>query len=128
MAHMTFVSLVLPGRLAHMPDSIISLPNREYWLVPERRAATFERFGGHLGMMGCATVALLLAIFELVYRANIASVPLPAEAVWTLLVAFVVFTLGWTLWLLRSFRQPDQVPGAERQRTDHHGRGPVAGR
>jgi hypothetical protein len=33
-------------RIANKPDARLILPNKEYWLAPERRAETFAYFDG----------------------------------------------------------------------------------
>jgi serine/threonine-protein kinase len=54
-----------------IPTSLWNLPNRDYWLAPERRAATVARFSEEMLWFANATLALVLLTFELAFRANL---------------------------------------------------------
>ena len=97
----------IPRLLKATPTSLINLPNKRYWLAPERREETMERLASSFDVFASATVLLLLVVFELTSLAsrgrNLATKYfLPA------LVAYLVFTAGWTVALIRTFaRVPD---------------------
>jgi hypothetical protein len=61
---------------------------------------------GYLDWFACATMALLVAVFELVLRANLARAALGSVAIWLLLACYLGFTLGWSVALWRAFRLP----------------------
>jgi hypothetical protein len=63
--------LVLPALLRYCPPQLINLPNRDYWLAPERRAASIRRLGVWLSWFAFATGALLCFALELTIRANL---------------------------------------------------------
>lgn len=71
---------VLPAILARLPERMINLPNKDYWLVPERRAQILERLTKMGDWLGCATIGLLTGVFELVIRANLAGAPLARKS------------------------------------------------
>lgn len=96
----------LPALLRVLPASSINLPHREYWLTPERKAASVALLCGYLDWFACATIAFLVAVFELVLRANLAQAPLGSVAIWLLLACFLGFTLSWSVALWRAFRPP----------------------
>jgi uncharacterized membrane protein len=102
----TVPSLVISRLLLSLPSEYINLPNKQYWLAPERRAATAEYFFDHLAKFCAATLALLIAIFQLAIVANLpgASGTL-SWAVWALLGAFLIFAIFWGGTLFFRFRR-----------------------
>jgi uncharacterized membrane protein len=97
----------LPLLLRRLPIGLINMPHRAYWLAPERREHSIARFCSMLDWFACATIALLVAVFELAVRANLARAPLAAGAIWFLLVSYLAFTAIWSVQLFRAFRLPD---------------------
>lgn len=59
-----------------LPKELINLPHRDYWLAPERRAATQAWLDGLVRLLGCVLMAFLLALFHQVYRANLGAKPM----------------------------------------------------
>ena len=54
-----------------LPVSLINLPNKDYWLAPERRDATLAWIGGWSTMFGAATLLLMMALMRQVERVNL---------------------------------------------------------
>ncbi len=102
---------VLPAMMRILPSSMVNLPHREYWLSPEHRGEAERILAFYLYGSGNATIALLLCVFHLVFRANLASDVRLGGGMLLLLVVFVLFMVGWSVPFLRAFRLP---PGAER--------------
>lgn len=94
----------LPWLLMRAPAQLVNMPNRDYWLAPERRAATVGRLTGLLDWFNCATLALLAGTFELVLRANLQGQALDSRAMWTLLALYLAFAVVWSVSLWRAFR------------------------
>ncbi len=81
-----------------LPDSMINVPNRDYWLALERRGEAYDRLFA-LGLaIGAATTGLFVAIHLLTVRANRARPPRVAtgEAV-VLIAAFLAVLAGVVL-------------------------------
>lgn len=97
---------VLPALMRRLPDRWINMPAKDYWLAPERRARTLARLTLMLDWLGCATVALLVGVFELIIRANLADAPLGTQ-LWIVLAAYHLFVLFWAIVYLRGLRRPD---------------------
>ena len=95
-----------PALMARAPDRLVNLPNKDYWLAPERRAETLARLGVLVQWLGCATIALLVGVFELIVRANLARSQLGYQ-LWILLPAYHLFILFWAVAYLRGLRRPD---------------------
>lgn len=93
-----------PQALGRIPVRLISLPNRDYWFAPERRADTLDFMRRQLWWMACATILFLAAIAELVIGVNLGVyTTLPTATMLVLLGAFLLYTLIWSLRFVRHF-------------------------
>ena len=101
----TFLSIhFLIGRI---PDSLINMPNKKYWLAPERKTRTHAAISSSMLWMGCATIVFLLAVFQLIFQANLSEDQTLGVAMWVFLGLYVVFTVVWVVRLfLRFVRVP----------------------
>lgn len=82
--------------LPKYPDSRINLPNKSYWLAPQRREETFSVITAYFLWFGAATFLLLFDIFHQVFRFNLGQATKldhPVES----LIAYVAFALGWLI-------------------------------
>jgi hypothetical protein len=87
------------------PKARITLPDRDYWLAPERRAETVSYLRVQLSRFAVVLMVLLCYMHWLVVRANAARPPrLSTPWINAGLVAFVVFVVIWTRMFLRRFR------------------------
>src|SRR5258708_39378275 len=94
----TFISFGIPRLIAAMPASTINLPNKDFWLSPERREETFALLRAQIAWLGCVLLAFLLFVMELVFRANLHTPPQLNTAVFVpALLAFLAFSTTWTL-------------------------------
>jgi uncharacterized membrane protein len=104
---MTACFAVLPAVIEQLPPRLVNLPNKDYWLAPERRAATMARVSSALTWFGCAVLAVLIAATWLVIRVNLGLEPaLPSVPMWTLLAALVACVLLLMLRFLYLGRRP----------------------
>lgn len=100
-------TIVLPLVLKYFPTSIINLPHREYWLSGERRDESLQFLNVHFSWFGVATMLLMVAIFQLTFVANLSPLKdLSAPIPWAIFGAFVLFTIWWTVVLVRRFPKP----------------------
>lgn len=97
----------LPAMLVKGDGHNLNLPNRDFWLAPERQAATIAFLRGH-GQWFAAAVALFLAyVHWLVVLANRLQPPvLSSSAMMAGLVVFFVALAVWIGALFRRFRLP----------------------
>jgi serine/threonine-protein kinase len=109
---MVLVGLLMPGMalllrvlLRWLPASQINLPNREYWLAPERRAETIAEIPRRFLWLSCWTLVFLLGIHMLVVDANQRNPNHLSSAIWVLLVAYLVSIAIWVAALVRHFRR-----------------------
>jgi uncharacterized membrane protein len=95
---------VVPMLLAITPASMINLPNKEYWLAPERRVQTMRYVSMKMAWFGCGLLFLLLFVTSEAINANLPSHgQFNSQAMWVVLFGFLVFTAMWTVSLLRHF-------------------------
>ena len=92
----------IPWLLKFTPASLINLPNKSYWLAPERREETMDRLASSFEVFACATVLLLIAVFELTSLATRGG-NLATNYFLPVLVSYLVFSAGWTVVLIRAF-------------------------
>ena len=97
----TIISFGVPRMIGALPVQLVNLPNREYWLAPERRAETLDFFAAYFAWFGCVIVIVILVAENLAIRANLD----PARG-------FDTATMWWTLgglfvflpiWIFRLF-------------------------
>lgn len=106
-ALMTAIFFFLPRLLDRFPDGTVSLPNRDYWLAPERREKTFEFVQNQMLWMGIATLAFLICTFQLVIEANLDSPPALTSSFILLFVAYMGVVAVWTVrFIVRFTRVP----------------------
>jgi uncharacterized membrane protein len=100
----TIISFAVPRIIASMPISLINLPNKQFWLAPERREETLLYFRAWSAWFGCALLAFLLFVMELAFRANLHSPPrLNSAAFVPALIVFILFSLFSTIRLVQRF-------------------------
>jgi hypothetical protein len=93
----------LGALFAFFPVRLMNLPNKSYWLAPERAAET-ETFVRASNMrMGAATLILLIAVMTLVYRANLMTQPVlqPSFLVW--MVIYVGYSISEAVRVFKKF-------------------------
>lgn len=87
-----------------LPVSMLNLQNKEFWLAPERHEQTLAFFKAQFAWFGCAFLAFLLVVNDLVYRANLTHPrQLNSGAFVTAMIAFLGFVAIWTVRLIVHF-------------------------
>ena len=106
---LTAFLLVIFYTLRYFPDGAINLPDRDYWLAPERRDETYAYlFRASLWL--CAFQAtLLLGVHQLVVAAHAAQPVQLSSRVWLLLGAFLLAIILWSIALICRFRRPSPL-------------------
>jgi uncharacterized membrane protein len=106
-AILSTVFLVMPALIVRLPPGMVNLPNKEYWLAPERREHTMRIIQGHLVGFGDAMLLFLFVVFGDAMRASLMPEPHLSNRIWALLVMLGVFAIGWTVLFIRAFRLPE---------------------
>jgi uncharacterized membrane protein len=100
---------VLPRFVAMMPDSIINLPNKPYWMTPERRPQAMAILGRYMLWTANLVLALFLGMGYLTYRANLMPEPALDERLALILMAgFVTCMLASVVFLMLAYRVPKE--------------------
>lgn len=100
-----FVVLV-SSRALSAPNARINLPNRDYWLAPERRAETIGFLSRQMATLTAMLVVFLCYVQWLVVRANARTPPaLDSRSLKAGLAVLLVCILIWTLRLVQRFRR-----------------------
>lgn len=97
---------LLPSIIGLLPDRFINIPNRNYWLAPERRIASFEKLKIHFEWFSVLLLTLFIAVNQIVFKANISKQNLSSEGIWAILLTFIALTVIWSVVLLSRFRLP----------------------
>jgi uncharacterized membrane protein len=94
-----------------IPDWMVNLPHKDYWLAPERRTESLAYFSRFLLWINNATMLFLIGVFDSVYRANLAApVRLPVDF-WIWLAGLLLFVTGATTRLYLRFGRPPSPNG-----------------
>src|SRR5262245_3281123 len=62
---------LVPAGIQRLPARLINLPNKDYWLAPERRKETMAGIAAALTWFGCAVLGFILVVTWLVIRFNL---------------------------------------------------------
>jgi len=103
----TLLWLSIPQLLRAVPVSLVNLPNREYWLAPERREHTAHAIGDQLAWLGAIQIALIAFIAQFAINANLpgSSGRLHPAVPWVA-GGFVILLGIWLIRFLRMFSRP----------------------
>jgi uncharacterized membrane protein len=98
---------VLPRLIAKFPDSLINIPNKPYWMTPERRPKAMAILGRNMLWMANLVLALFLGMGYLTYKANLMAEPALDERLSLFLMAgFVTGMLATVILLIVAYRVP----------------------
>jgi hypothetical protein len=93
-------------RIVRQSPHRLMLPNRDYWLAPQRRAATLQVITSHMILFGFALSLLIAFAHWEVLQANLRQPPrLATGRFMAALGLFVVATAGWVYRLYARFRR-----------------------
>lgn len=103
---MPLLLVYLPAFVFASPRAKINVPNREYWLAPQRRQETVGFLCQHIARFATLLLLLLCYVHWLVIQAN-AQVPPKLSSPWFIggLVVFVILSITWAGALLGRFRK-----------------------
>jgi hypothetical protein len=105
LAFSTVLPVIIAGIVGWLPrvfPGSVSLPHKDYWLAPERSAATFATIAVRAVLLGALLSVFMAGVHWLILQANAVVPPrLPADLFWMLLIAFLAaFAFWiWAFWL-----------------------------
>jgi hypothetical protein len=99
-----------------VPDRLVNLPNKQYWLEPSRRAET-HAYLQQWGYWFCdALLAFLISTMHLAIRANLRPNQRLTPIIWFFMIGFLCIAIGMTLALFLRFRR---LPSPQRCSRGH---------
>ena len=104
---MSAIFMLTPRMLRRIPVSMINLPNKNYWLAPERKDESLRFLEREMQWMGVLTIAFLVLVLHLAIRANLDPAHhFESSPFVFLLVVFAITTSWWIVRLYRRFPKP----------------------
>jgi hypothetical protein len=98
----------LPALIRKMPNAVINMPNKDYWLSPERRERSLSRLSLWLKWLAVPIAALLVLVVDLTLRANLARTGLDMTVFGAGFVAYLGGTAILLIEMYREFRVPTE--------------------
>jgi uncharacterized membrane protein len=99
----------IPRLIMLLPPELINLPNKRYWLTPERRAETMSFLNGYFAWFGCALFVVILITFDFAVQANLHPGHRPdATPMWFVVAGFLAFAILGTFRMFKRFGPPPQ--------------------
>ncbi len=95
---------LIPYLMKILPDSLINLPNKNFWLEKERREETFAAIRNYFEWLSILLLLLFIAVNQIVFRANLLKENLSPLAIWLILGGFFAFVIFWLVKFLRRFK------------------------
>lgn len=108
------VGFGIPMLITALPPQLINLPNKTYWLAPERRTETMNFLNGHFAWFGCALFAVVLFAINYAIQANLHPHSPPGAApLLFVIIGFLAFAIAGTVRVFKRFGPPpDKSSGA----------------
>jgi uncharacterized membrane protein len=103
---MAVAFVATPLLLRHIPPRLLNLPNKQYWLAPERIGAAQRIMADEMGWYGAGVTAFLIFVMQLALQANLRRGPLDNRLMLGGLAAFVIFSIFWTIRFYRRLAVP----------------------
>jgi hypothetical protein len=99
-----FVTVLIPRLI---PPAMINIPNRAYWLAPQRAAESLAFLSEQGVWFGCIFLAFLAFVDELLVKANSTTPPVFPTRLFlgSMLLLFAAIGI-WAVRMFRRFRQP----------------------
>jgi uncharacterized membrane protein len=94
--------------MKRMPVSLINIPNKDYWLAPERRDQTLQVSNAMLLLVGIFTMVLIACLFQLSAKVAIGTRDNINPEFFGCLVAYLILVFGVVGLMCFRFRLPMQ--------------------
>lgn len=95
---------VVPAIIKAIPVDLVNLPNKRYWLSPERSAETLDFLTSRFAWFGCAVYGLMLFVFRYAVQSNLHPHDRPdPNSIWMALGAFFGLVAIWSILIALHF-------------------------
>jgi len=91
------------------PDRWINLPNKAYWLAPERRDATLRRLSGGLEVFATVQAAWMAWLIDSMIRTNLSGTPELGNLFFWQLGLYLVALAIWMVWYIAGFFRRTEI-------------------
>jgi len=88
--------------MPRLPNSMINLPNKDFWLSKERRDETFHFFFHYFLWFGSATFLLLLDTFHQSFMVHLGRA-VSLNHTWLSIILYLGFSIVWSIGLFVRF-------------------------
>jgi uncharacterized membrane protein len=106
---MPLVSVIIALLSRYIPSGMVNIPNRQYWLSPERREQTSRYITRQMFWMASLEVAFFAGIQWSIVEANrLTPVQLPADKFWPLFIGFMAAIGIWSIVFILHFRKTEE--------------------
>ncbi|HEX2752170.1 MAG TPA: DUF1648 domain-containing protein [Alphaproteobacteria bacterium] len=106
---MTGVCAITGMFLKKMPDRLINIPHKGYWLAPERREKSLRSLQSMTDMIGVVVGFFIILMMQAVIAANLDKYPqLGFDRLMSVLGILIAFILCTLLYVRRRFRAPGE--------------------
>ena len=97
---------LLPTLIAKLPPQMINIPNRMYWLAPDRIVETKQILQAYLLIFASKLCCFMAVIFWLIVQAHLHNPPqLSTHHLMVATGVFVLMTIFWSLRLSARFKK-----------------------
>lgn len=101
------IGFAIPKLISVLPAQMINLPNKNYWLAPDRVAETMKFLESTCAWFACALFLFNILVFDYAIQINLnPGNPPDPNRFWYVLVGFLVFVAVWTVRMLAKFLRP----------------------
>ena len=101
-----FLTFGVPAIFSKMPTSMINLPNKEYWLAPERREESLALLNRSFAWFGCAVLVVVTTAVNYAIGQNLhPQGPFGALLLLGVLAGFLLFAITSSIRMLTHFSQ-----------------------
>ena len=99
----------IPRIISAMPQQLINLPNKKYWLSPERLVETQAFLNNYFAWFGCAVFLVIIVTFDYAIQSNLHPENRPdISHMWYILAGFLSFVVLSTIRMLAKFLRPPE--------------------
>ncbi len=106
---MAIIGFAIPLIIGRLPVQLINLPNKRYWLAPERRAQTNAFLEAYFGWFACAIYFVVLVAFNYAAQSNLHPASPPSIAwFFAALIGLAIFAIFWSRLMFTRFRRTRQ--------------------
>ena len=105
---MALLFRVLIFFIRKIPEGLINLPNKYYWLAEIRKEETYEVINNFLFWTVDITLLFFVFLFYLIYQANINHGASIAPDIW---IVMIVYIIALSILTIKFYKHFNKVPG-----------------